>query len=197
MTFGASITAGGWSSCRERCWASQLARLINEFQHIPVQLVNVGIGANLIRMLLQEGHKIVGCLLPGDGQEPKLDGMEIEKVYADILDTEGMTQAIKNADVVVHTAAVQEPAMSKMSQTRFFDINVKGAFNVLEGVRQSGRRTHLICLSSTAVYDVFTAPRTSIKEDQHHHPSQLYYCRRRGVRCIFLWNSAGDISQIC
>ena len=48
MTLGESTTAGGWSSCRERCWASQLARLINEFQHVPVQLVNMGIGANVI-----------------------------------------------------------------------------------------------------------------------------------------------------
>jgi lysophospholipase L1-like esterase len=48
MTLGESTTAGGWSSCRERCWANQLARLINEFQRVPVQLVNVGIGANVI-----------------------------------------------------------------------------------------------------------------------------------------------------
>lgn len=25
VTLGESTTAGGWSSCRERCWASQLA----------------------------------------------------------------------------------------------------------------------------------------------------------------------------
>jgi lysophospholipase L1-like esterase len=48
VTIGASITAGGWSSCRERCWANQLALLINEFQRKPIQLINVGIGANTI-----------------------------------------------------------------------------------------------------------------------------------------------------
>ena len=48
VTLGESTTAGGWSSCRQRCWAEQLARLINEFQHVPVDLVNVGIGANVI-----------------------------------------------------------------------------------------------------------------------------------------------------
>ena len=48
FTLGESTTAGGWSSCRERCWAAQLARLINEFQRVPVQLVNMGIGANVI-----------------------------------------------------------------------------------------------------------------------------------------------------
>lgn len=48
LTLGESTTAGGWSSCRERCWAGQLARLINDFQRVPVQLVNVGVGANVI-----------------------------------------------------------------------------------------------------------------------------------------------------
>ena len=48
MALGESTTAGGWSSCRERCWANQLARLINDFQRVPVQLVNQGIGANVI-----------------------------------------------------------------------------------------------------------------------------------------------------
>lgn len=48
VTLGESTTAGGWASCRERAWAHQLPRLINEFQRVPVQLVNVGIGANVI-----------------------------------------------------------------------------------------------------------------------------------------------------
>lgn len=48
VTLGESTTAGGWASYRERSWAHQLARQINEFQRVPVQLVNVGIGANVI-----------------------------------------------------------------------------------------------------------------------------------------------------
>lgn len=48
FTLGESTTAGGWSSCRERSWPHQLARMINEYQRMPVQLVNLGIGANVI-----------------------------------------------------------------------------------------------------------------------------------------------------
>jgi len=48
VTLGESTTAGGWASTRERCWVHQLAKQINEFQRVPVQLINVGIGANLI-----------------------------------------------------------------------------------------------------------------------------------------------------
>ena len=48
MTLGESTTAGGWTSCRERSWPHLLARTINEYQRVPVQLVNLGIGANVI-----------------------------------------------------------------------------------------------------------------------------------------------------
>ena len=48
MALGESTTAGGWSSCREKCWVSQLGRLISEYQRIPVQTINLGIGANVI-----------------------------------------------------------------------------------------------------------------------------------------------------
>ena len=48
ITVGDSITAGGWASCRQRGWPEQLARAINEYQRVPVQLVNMGIGANVL-----------------------------------------------------------------------------------------------------------------------------------------------------
>ena len=48
VTLGESTTAGGWSTTPERCWASLLAELINDFQSRPVKLFNGGIGANVI-----------------------------------------------------------------------------------------------------------------------------------------------------
>lgn len=48
VTLGESITAGGWSSSRDRCWASRLATLISDVQSQPVELINVGIGANVV-----------------------------------------------------------------------------------------------------------------------------------------------------
>jgi lysophospholipase L1-like esterase len=48
VTLGESTTAGGWSSSRDRCWVEQLAKLISDFQRVPVQLINSGIGANVI-----------------------------------------------------------------------------------------------------------------------------------------------------
>jgi lysophospholipase L1-like esterase len=48
VTLGESTTAGGWSTARERCWASLLAATITDYQTQPVRLINAGIGANVI-----------------------------------------------------------------------------------------------------------------------------------------------------
>ena len=48
VTLGESTTAGGWASSPERCWPSRLALLIGDVQSQPVELVNSGIGANVI-----------------------------------------------------------------------------------------------------------------------------------------------------
>lgn len=48
VTLGESTTAGGWSTARDRCWANVLAAMINDFQRLPMELINVGIGANVL-----------------------------------------------------------------------------------------------------------------------------------------------------
>jgi lysophospholipase L1-like esterase len=48
VTLGESTTAGMCASTPDRCWAQRLADTINEQQRVPVQLVNSGIGANVI-----------------------------------------------------------------------------------------------------------------------------------------------------
>jgi UDP-glucose 4-epimerase len=132
------------------------------------------VGANLVKRLCDNGHDVTACLRPYDKDEFKLDGMKIRKAYIDILDTAGMTEIIKDSDIVIHTAAVHESSLLKIPDYNFFDINVKGMFNVLEGIRYSAKNTQLICLSSSAVYDVFSASRSPIDENHDRKPITLY-----------------------
>jgi len=48
VALGESTTAGGWSTNASRCWVSVLGRLVNDFQSKPMQVINNGIGANVI-----------------------------------------------------------------------------------------------------------------------------------------------------
>jgi len=132
------------------------------------------VGANLVKRLCDNGYDVTACMLSNDKDESKLDGMKVRKTYVDILDKDGMKEVIKDSDVVIHAAAVHESSYSEIQEHKFFDINVKGMFNVLEGIRSSGKDTQLICLSSSAVYDVFTAPPTPITEEQRRNPITLY-----------------------
>lgn len=132
------------------------------------------VGANLVKRLSDSGYDVTALLLLNDKDEFKLDGMKVKKAYLDILDADDMKDVIRDCDAVIHTAAVHESSLAEIQNQRFFDINVQGMFNVLEGIRKSGKQTQLICLSSSAVFDVFTAPRTPITEDQDRRPITLY-----------------------
>ena len=48
VALGESTTAGGWSTNASRCWVSVLGRLINDFQSTRMDVINNGIGANVI-----------------------------------------------------------------------------------------------------------------------------------------------------
>jgi len=48
VALGESTTAGGWSTNASRCWVSVLGRLINDFQSKSMQVINNGIGSNVI-----------------------------------------------------------------------------------------------------------------------------------------------------
>ena len=48
VALGESTTAGGWSTSQQRCWVSFLGQLINDFQSVPMEVHNMGIGANVV-----------------------------------------------------------------------------------------------------------------------------------------------------
>ena len=48
VALGESTTAGGWSTSPERCWVPILGSLIDDFQFLSIEVINSGIGANVI-----------------------------------------------------------------------------------------------------------------------------------------------------
>ncbi len=48
VALGESTTAGGGATSPDRSWVALLAHMINDYQSIPVEVFNVGIGANVI-----------------------------------------------------------------------------------------------------------------------------------------------------
>lgn len=121
------------------------------------------LGHHLCRALLDAGHTVKNIDLKPNP--------EVETVIADICDTEKMLAEVKDADVVIHLAALIEAGESVKFPQRFVDVNVSGTVSVLEAMRQNGVNTFIFS-SSAAVYG--EPLRTPIKEDDRTMPINPY-----------------------
>lgn len=106
------------------------------------------LGINMARHLLKKGHTVVSYdIAPFDYPERSHERMRA--VTGDIRDAETLTDAMRGADIVIHTAA----ALPLYSAEDIRSTDIDGVRNVLE----AARRTHvqrMIYISSTAVYGI-------------------------------------------
>ena len=88
------------------------------------------VGSRLIRQLLERNYEVRGLILPDDPSRSRLDGLEIEIVESNLLDMAVCEKVIEGADAVIHTANLVGP-LPGMSETEFFDNNVRNTFNIV------------------------------------------------------------------
>jgi UDP-glucose 4-epimerase len=96
------------------------------------------IGANLVRLLLQEGHRVRMLDDFSAGRREYLDGLDLEIAEGDILDREMVAQVVAGMDGVVHLAAQTGVPGSLADPRRDCEVNVIGTLNVLEACRHAG-----------------------------------------------------------
>jgi CDP-paratose 2-epimerase len=117
------------------------------------------IGSNLAARLLEGGREIVVIdNLSRPGVEANLGwlrqrfGGRVRVVVADVRDAELMRSSLSDAAAVFHLAAQTAVTTSLQDPVADFEINARGALNVLEAVRGSGRRVPVIFSSTNKVY---------------------------------------------
>ncbi|MDO8594552.1 MAG: NAD(P)-dependent oxidoreductase [bacterium] len=104
------------------------------------------LGINMTRFLLKRGHRVISFdLLPFDYPERS----QITEIEGDIRDAKRLTESMKGADMVIHTAAALP--LYKAEDIRSTDI--QGTKNVCEAARMN-HVERLIHISSTAVYGI-------------------------------------------
>ncbi|MGA0604789.1 SDR family NAD(P)-dependent oxidoreductase [Phenylobacterium sp. VNQ135] len=115
------------------------------------------IGSNLADRLASDGHEVVVFdALARPGVERNLawlqerHGARIVSVQADIRDAQAVADAGRKADVVFHMAAQVAVTTSLVQPVEDFEINVRGALNVIEAARP--RNTPVIFASTNKVY---------------------------------------------
>lgn len=104
------------------------------------------LGINLIRYLLERGHRVIS-LDVADFDYPERG--QITEIKADIRDRAAVDRAMQGVNIVVHTAA----ALPLYTKEDIFSTDIDGTRNMVDSAFQHGAE-RFIHISSTAVYGI-------------------------------------------
>jgi UDP-glucose 4-epimerase len=129
------------------------------------------VGANLVRELLARGYKVRGLIMPGDPKADKVNEMAIEKFVVDLRDLDGVMQAAKGVDAVIHLAAAMGKYPS-MTDRDYFDVNVTGTWDVVYAASQVAPNLKRFVFASTDA--TYSAQQVKYLPMDEKHPQQPF-----------------------
>jgi len=96
------------------------------------------LGANLVRRLLAEGEQ-VRVMIRAGRDNGALDGLDVERVYADLRNSTAVSDAVSGCARVYHCAALVSTIEGNAAHKReIFDTNVRGTRHILQAARHHG-----------------------------------------------------------
>ena len=111
------------------------------------------IGANLAAQLIDRGHQVRGLVWARDRRVEKLEGLGAELLEGSLTETADVQRAVDGMEVVYHLGAAFQGG-GPFTPEEYFEINVRGTFNMLEVARDQ-KVQHFIFASSDALYDKY------------------------------------------
>lgn len=93
------------------------------------------VGSAVTRALLARGVEVVALLQPGHPHSG-VDGLDVEKVVADLRDGPECVKAVDGCRAVFHVAALYR--FWSRDPSEFYDVNVGGTLNILAAARAAG-----------------------------------------------------------
>ena len=136
--------------------------------HILITGISGRIGANLAKALLDAGHTVRGLIWERDRRIEKFAHMDVELVEGTITNPDDVAAAVDGVDAIYHSGAAFQGG-GPFTNSEYFEINVRGTFNMLEAAQALGDKLQqFIFASSDALYskyvtDGIAAP---IREDE-------------------------------
>src|SRR3989344_1257079 len=111
------------------------------------------IGCNLVKRLVNEGHKVrvLDSNIRGSSERLKAVSKKIEFVQADIRDADAVRNACKGIDSVIHLAYINGTEYFYKMPELVLEVGVKGMMNVIDGCIKENVK-ELILASSSEVY---------------------------------------------
>ncbi|MES2464974.1 MAG: NAD-dependent epimerase/dehydratase family protein [Armatimonadota bacterium] len=110
------------------------------------------IGSALARRLIANDVTPVRLLGRDFSRSGALPTSGVEAVSADLRDAPKVLEACRNVDTVFHIGALSSP-WAAGGKREFYDVNVTGTDNVLEGCRKMGVRRMVYVSSPSVVFD--------------------------------------------
>jgi nucleoside-diphosphate-sugar epimerase len=132
------------------------------------------IGANLAASLVGQGHQVRGLVWDRDPRVEKLAGLGVELCRGSITQAGDAVAAVAGMEVVYHLGAAFQGG-GPFTEEEYFEINVRGTFNMLEAARRQGVKQFLFA-GTDALYEKYipggmTAP---ITEEAPRRPRGTY-----------------------
>lgn len=112
------------------------------------------IGANLAYALAEAGHRVRGLVWEKDRRSEKLAGLDVELLEGSLVNADDCLNAADGVEVVYHLGAAFQGG-GPFSNDDYFEINLRGTFNMLEAARQQKGLKHFFFASTDALYDKY------------------------------------------
>ncbi len=110
------------------------------------------VGTNLVQALLKEKHTVTIYDNFSSGAESFVpDSAGVTVIKGDVLDSDALTKAMKNHDLVFHLSANPDVRIGERNPLLEFEQGIRATFTVLEAMRQNGI-TQIAFSSSSVVY---------------------------------------------
>jgi nucleoside-diphosphate-sugar epimerase len=106
------------------------------------------LGANLVRRLSSDGHKLRVIIQPGSDTSA-ISGISLQHVSADLRDPTAIAAAVAGCDQIYHCAADVSTRNSR--QREIYESNVVGTRNLLSAARQAGVCRVVVTSSLSAI----------------------------------------------
>ncbi len=154
------------------------------------------IGANVAKVLAEEGHTIRGLVWARDRRSGKLAGLPAEFVEGDLTDPAAVEEAVDGVDAICHLGAAFQGG-GPFTNEEYFEINVRGTFNILEAaLRRGDALRHFIFASSDAIYDKYLPDGVPepIREDTFPVRPRGFYALTKQLGedlCMGYWRNQG------
>ncbi|MGZ8929125.1 MAG: NAD-dependent epimerase/dehydratase family protein, partial [Methylobacter sp.] len=124
------------------------------------------LGANLVRRLLAEGEQ-VRVMMRSERDNGALDGLDVERVFADLRNSKEVSAAVRGCARVYHCAALVSTIEGNAAHKReIFDTNVRGTIHILKAAERHGIDKVVVSGSLSA---------TGYEADRSSHEGMPFY----------------------